>query len=273
MHPETASYIGLFITLVAVGGVGGLLSGMLGVGGGIIFVPALYFALLAFAPTAEHVMRVAIGTSLALVLVTGASSAFWHHRKGSVDFSIIKSWALPVVLGVIAGTFFATYVHGNFLKQFFAVAMLLNSVYMALSHEPAEGLPAHRTPVWGQRLVAAMIGFVAAMLGIGGAILNIPFMTYIGTPMRKAVGTGGALAVIISLPGMFGYIFTGLQNVHELPPYCIGYINWLALVAILPVSMILSPVGVHISHKLPKNLLRRIFAAVLVIVSIRMFMT
>ena len=271
MSPEIISHASLVLTLLIVGGVGGLLSGMLGVGGGIIFVPALYFTLVSFAPQAGHIMRVAIGTSTALILATGASSAFWHHRKGSVDFAILRSWGPAVVGGVAVGTYFASTVNGHFLKQLFSFLMLFICVYMALSKEPHENVQTHRVSAGVQKAFAAFVGMIAALLGVGGAIMNIPFMTYIGMPMRKAVGTGGALAFIISLPAMIGYIISGLPHAHELPPYCVGYVNWLALVVILPVSMLLSPVGVHVSHKLSKNVLRRIFAVVLAVVSLRMF--
>ncbi len=266
------SHAGLILTLLVVGGVGGFLSGLLGVGGGVIFVPALYFTLVNFAPDAGHVMRVAIGTSTALILATGASSAFWHHKKGSVDFAILKSWAPAVVCGVAVGTSFASTVNGHFLKQLFSFLMLFVCVYMALSKEPHADAPAQRVSVSIQRIFAAFVGMLSSLLGVGGSILNIPFMTYMGMSMRKAVGTGGALAFVISLPAMVGYIFSGLHST-QLPPYSLGYVNWLALIVILPVSMALSPVGVHISHKLPRNTLRRIFAVVLIVVSLRMFMS
>ena len=273
MFFEITSHASLILTLLAVGGVGGLLSGMLGVGGGVIFVPALYFTLVSFVPQAGHIMRVAIGTSTALILVTGASSAFWHHRKGSVDFAILKSWMPSVICGVAVGTSFASTVNGHFLKQLFSFLMLLICVYMALSEEPRESIQKHRVSAGMQKIFAAFVGMIAALLGVGGAIMNIPFMTYIGMPMRKAVGTGGALAFIISLPAMVGYIISGLPHAQELPPYCLGYVNWLALIVILPVSMLFSPIGVHISHKLSKNVLRRIFALVLAVVSLRMFIS
>ena len=273
MAPEAVSHVGLLLSLLVVGGVGGFLSGLLGVGGGIIFVPALYFTLTSFSPDTGHAMRIAIGTSLALVLVTGASSAFWHHKKGSVDFNIIKNWTPAVVLGVAAGTFFASAIDGHILKQFFASITLLISVYMTFSKEPPVEPPVHSVSLALQRVAAAIIGMIAAILGIGGAMLNIPFMTYMGVPMRKSVGTGGALAFIISLPAMVGYIFVGLRYTSQLPPYSLGYVNLLALVAILPISMLLSPVGVHVSHNMPRNILRRIFAVVLVVVALRMFIS
>jgi uncharacterized membrane protein YfcA len=271
VYSVTLSHAGLLFCLLAVGSAGGFLSGLLGVGGGIIFVPTLYYILTFFGIEAGHAMRIAVGTSLALVLATGASSAYWHYKKGSIDFSILKSWSPAIVLGVAAGTFLAAAVNGAFLKQFFAVMTLLLSFYMFFSHELKIEPATHRLSKGIQRIGAALIGMVAALIGIGGAILSIPFMTYIGVPMRKSVGTGGALGCLIAVPAVTGYIFSGLPHAAELPSYSLGYVNLLAVAVILPVSMLLSPVGVHVSHRLPMNFLRRIFAVVLVFVSLAMF--
>lgn len=272
MPPEILSPIGLISTLLAVGAAGGFLSGLLGVGGGIIFVPALYFILVSFASADEAAIHVAIGTSAALILGTSVSSAFWHHKKGSVDFSILKRWGPTAVAGVAVGTCLASAVDGHFLKRLFASLMLLICLYMALSKEPSAGSPVRRVSTGLQRTFSAFVGVISALLGVGGATLNIPFMVYMGVSMPKAVGTGSALAIAIALPAMTGYIVSGL-HAPQLPPYSLGYVNMLALAAIMPTAMLLSPVGVHLSHKLPRNILRRIFAAVLMIVSIRMFIS
>jgi len=263
----------LVALLLLIGIGGGFLSGLLGIGGGIIFVPALYFCLTRFGVGGEYAMRMSVGTSLALVLVTAASSAFWHHKKGSIDFSIIRSWWLFIVFGVVTGTIFASSVNGHFLKQLFAVITLLIAVYMALSKEPQAEPTQHRLAKKTQRAAACLIGMVSAMIGVGGAMLSIPLMTYIGVPMRKAVGTGGALGFMISLPAMVGYVLSGLPHMRELPPFSFGYVHLLAVSVIVPVSMLLSPVGVHVSHRTPRNRLRRVFALILVVVSLRMFMT
>ncbi len=272
MQIAVTSHIDLFLVLLSVGAVGGFLSGMLGVGGGIVFVPALYFTLQSFFPGSFHVMHVAVATSLSLVMATSASSAYWQNKRGAVDFELLKTWAFPKICGVLLGTFLASYVNSGFLKDFFAVITVLIGTYIVLGKDAAEDAPPrpHRISKGMQKVLAAMIGTVASMLGIGGATLNIPLMNYIGLPIRKSVGTGGALAVIISLPGVIGYILIGLYKAPVLPPYCLGYVNWLALACILPTSMLLSPVGVHVSHKMPRKVLRGIFAAVLLAVSVRM---
>jgi uncharacterized membrane protein YfcA len=274
MFSDIVSHAGLLLSLLAIGGLGGFLSGLLGVGGGIIFVPALFFVMTAYNFGTGVAMHVAVATSLALVLVTGASSAYWHHRKGSVDITIVKTWWPAVVAGVAGGTAFASSVEGALLKQVFAGVALLIAVYMTVSKEPLEGVPVrHKVSLLAQRCGAVFIGGLSALLGVGGAILTIPFMTYIGVPIRKAVGTGGALAFIISRPGIFGYIVAGLQHPEGLPPGSLGYVNLLALAVIVPTSMLLSPVGVNASHRLSRPMLRRIFAIVLVVVSLRMFLS
>lgn len=271
MSPDTALHTNLLLSLLVIGGAGGFLSGLLGIGGGLIFVPALYFCLTTFGVAVGPAMHVAVGTSLALVLATGISSSFWHHKKGSIDAAILRGWVPFVVGGVLAGTFFASGVDGVFLKQMFAFVTLFIAAYVAFSREPEKEPAVHRVSKKIQKTVAAGIGVSAAMIGIGGAILSIPFMTYIGVPMRKAVGTGAALGSAAALPGMLGYMLSGLPHIQELPPYSLGYVNLLAAAVIIPVTMLLSPMGVHVSHTLPKILLRRIFAVVLILVSIRMF--
>lgn len=265
------SEIIIIMILTFIGVTGGFLSGLLGVGGGIVFVPALYFCLTSFAVDAEHAMRLSVGTSLALVLATGASSAFWHHKNGSIDFSIIRSWWPYIVTGVAVGTFFASSVNGHTLRNLFAVAALMISIYMAFSSEALIEPSSHKVSHKAEKGVSALIGMISALIGVGGAMLTVPFMTYIGVPMRKAIGTGAALGFVISFPAMIGYILSGLPHMKELPPYSFGYINLLAVAIIIPISLLLSPVGVHVSHSIPRNILRRIFAAVLAIVSLRMF--
>ena len=131
----SALHIEFIVLMLSIGGIGGFLSGLLGVGGGLIFVPALYSVLISFALDAAHALRMAIGTSTMLVLANTLSSTFWHHKKKAIDFSIIRNWWLSIVLGVILGTLFASSVNAIFLKKFFAAITLLMSFYIMFSHE------------------------------------------------------------------------------------------------------------------------------------------
>lgn len=259
--------------LLCIGGMGGFLSGMLGVGGGILFVPALYFSMSALGIDSQHAMHLAVGTSLAIVFATGSVSALGHHRRGAVDVALMKSWGGYIVAGVVIGSFFATAVNGEVLKRIFAGVTLVLSIYMAFGTTKRAANAKNFLTAKIQHGLCVGIGMVSSMIGVGGAILTVPMMSYIGTPMTRAMGTGAALGMLISFPGTISYMLGGLPHLSELPPYSIGYVNVLAVALIIPASMFMAPIGVKASHSLPHTMLRRVFAAVMLIVSIRMFMT
>jgi uncharacterized membrane protein YfcA len=263
----------LVLILLAIGAAGGFLSGLLGVGGGIVFVPALFFCLKAAGIGAAHLMHIAIGTSLAVIFFTGLSSAYHHFKRGSVDPEILRQWVPFIFIGVVAGSFFASSVDGRVLKEIFAVLLFLIAVYMVAAKEKPETGKKHKVPAFVLRFFCFAIGTVSSMIGVGGAILNIPMMTYIGVPMQRAAGTGAALGLAVALPGAAGYMISGWTHLPELPPLSLGYVNLVAVAAIIPASMLVAPLGVRAAHRLPKPLLRRIFAVVLTFVSLRMFMT
>ena len=271
--PATPSLPEILALLLCIGGAGGFLSGLLGVGGGILFVPALYFAMAGFGVDPKHMMHLAVGTSFAIVFATGTVSALGHHRRGSVDVALVRSWSLFIVSGVIVGSFFATAVNGDVLKRIFAGVTFVLALYMAFGPSKPG---AHEKNILTRKIqqgICVGIGMVSSMIGVGGAILTVPMMSYIGTPMTRAMGTGAALGMLISLPATISYILGGLPHMSELPPYSAGYVNLLAVALIIPASMYMAPYGVKASHTLPQAMLRRVFAAVMMIVSLRMLMT
>lgn len=263
----------LIMLLLAIGGVGGFLSGLLGVGGGVIFVPALFFALSSLGFSQEHAMHIAVGSSLAVVLATGATSSFGHYRRGGVDWPVVKAWGPPIICGVIAGACFASSVNSIVLKEIFAGMTLCIAAYMMFGDDRSEAKPLRFLTLQVQKVLCGLIGLVSAMVGIGGAILTVPMLSYVGLPMQRAVGTGATLGVVVALPGIVTYMVTGLMVQDQLPPWSIGYVNILTVAMILPTSMLVAPLGVKVSHNMPRRMLRRVFAIVLLIVSIRMFLS
>jgi len=263
----------LIMLLLAIGCVGGFLSGLLGVGGGIIFVPALFFSLTSLGFSADHAMHVAVGSSLAVVLATGSTSAFGHYRRGAVDLTIVKAWGVPMVFGVIMGAMVASSVKSVVLKEIFAGMTLCIAFYMIFARERTEAKPLRFLTMTVQKGICGLIGLVSAMVGMGGAILTVPMMNYVGLPIQRAVGTGATLGIAVALPGIVTYMVTGMLYGENLPPWSIGYVNLLTVAMILPSSMLLAPLGVKVSHNMPRRMLRRVFAIVLLIVSIRMFLS
>ncbi|MDP2148828.1 MAG: sulfite exporter TauE/SafE family protein [Parvibaculum sp.] len=263
----------LILLLLAIGCMGGFLSGLLGVGGGIIFVPALFFSLSSLGFSEEHAMHIAIGSSLAVVMATGSTSAFSHYKRGGVDIALLRAWSVPIVIGVLLGAVVASSVKSAVLKEIFAGMTLIIALYMAFSKDRTDVVPLRFLTQAVQKFLAAVIGLVSAMLGVGGAILTVPLMSYIGLPMPRAVGTGAALGVAVAVPGVLSYMVTGFLSGEPLPPWSIGYVNLLTVAMIIPSSMLLAPLGVKVSHNMPRAMLRRVFAAVLMIVSVRMFLS
>lgn len=265
--------IELSLMLLAVGAAGGFLSGLLGVGGGVLFVPALFFTFTSLGLDQTYAMHVAVGTSLCIVFATGSTAAIAHYRRGAVDMARVRFWGPFIAAGVVSGALFAGLVEGEILKKIFAVITFVIAIYMSIGRDKAaEETPRH-IPLEIQKGVCAAIGVIASMVGIGGAIMTIPMMSYIGMNMQRAIGTASALGILISLPGALGYMLTGLFHLDALPPWSLGYVSVPALLTIIPTSILMAPIGVSASHSLPKILLRRIFAVMLVIVSLRMFMS
>lgn len=273
MSADPLLLVKMVALLLSIGAVGGFLAGLLGVGGGIIFTPALAFCLTAMGVGEHHVMQVAVGSSLAIISVTGVMSVFSHWRRGGVDTQSLRLWAPALVTGVAIGGVFAGIAPGHFLRAIFASVTIILSLYMFLTPKPKNPDACLVVPVKIQRLVMLVTGAIAAMIGVGGAVMTVPFMLLMGFPMPRASGTGSATGLIIAVPAAATYIATGLFHPEGLPPYSLGYVNLLAVGLIIPTSLLMAPFGVQASYAMSRDVLRRVFAVVILIVSLRMFMT
>ena len=257
--------------LIAAGAIGGVVSGLLGVGGGIITVPVLFelFGLLGVDPAVR--MHLAVGTSLATIIPTSITSARAHAKRGAVDPGLLRTLGPPLFLGVVLGTIIAGPVKGTVLTAVFAVAALTVSLYMALRRDTwllGEALP--KGP--GLWTLGGGIGTVSVLMGIGGGTLGVPAMTLFNVPMHRAVGTAAALGLVVSVPGAIGFLIGGWAD-PGLPPFSLGYINLLACGLLLPTMLLTVPLGARIAHSISQRALRRAFAAFLLIVSARMFVS
>lgn len=244
----------LLAILVATGALGGIISGLLGVGGGIVIVPVLFMVFL-FLDIDESVrMHVAVGTSLATIIFTGFISTRSHWRRGSVDVELLKSWGPWIAFGVVAGTVIGGNVSGTVLTLVFAVIAALVAINMAF--KPADTIkprPMPKTPL--KQVLATIIGLISVMMGIGGGTLSVPILSFFTYPIRLAVGTAAAIGLIIAFPGSIGYALFGL-GAEGLPPFSLGYVNLAGLIAIIPSSMLTAPLGVKLAHAIPQLALR-----------------
>lgn len=260
----------LFIAAMAFAGlVGGFVAGLLGVGGGIIIVPILYFVLDGMGVDDDIRMKIAVATSLTTIVFTSLSSARSHYRRDAVDFALLKSWGIPIFVGVVAGTIVGGNVNGLVLTMVFAVVALLvaaNMVLRANSVALSDGFPNGIVKV----ICGYCVGMISAMMGIGGGTLSVPILTAFGFDIRRAVGTASAIGFIIAIPGTIGYAIAG-WNDPDLPAGSLGYVNLLALVALAPLTMLVAPVGARVAHKIERKTLGYVFAVFLAVTSLRMF--
>lgn len=271
LHVDLDQALTLVAILAATGAIAGVVSGLLGVGGGIVIVPVLFLVFIGLDIEESVRMHVAVGTSLATIIFTGFISARAHWQRGSVDTALLKSWGPAVAFGVIAGTILGGNVAGEVLTLVFAAVAALVAVNMAL--KPAEGARKRQMPGTPLKEILGMvIGLFSVMMGIGGGTLTVPTLSFFRYSIRLAVGTASAIGLIIAIPGTLGYAYFGWGE-PDLPPLSLGYVNLAGLLAIVPLSMLTAPLGARIAHSIPPTVLRYCFAGFLTVTSARMIMS
>ena len=257
-----------YILILVLTGIGvGFTTGLLGEGGGFILVPILFILLESIGVESTLAIRMAFGTSLAVILPTALSSAYGHQRRQNVIFKAVLFLGVSGFLGGLIGGYIATHLPVDILKTIFAVVLLLVALRMLLFKEPTEDTTrVDNIPLfilWG--LIA---GIMSGLVGIGGAVILIPVMVLtMGFSMKEAGGTSSAVIVLTSMGGIISYILNGLHT-PGLPPYSLGYINLLQLVILVIFSIPLAQIGAWASHKFPEKLLRYIFIIILIFVSL-----
>jgi uncharacterized membrane protein YfcA len=257
-----------FLALVATGVFAGILAGMLGVGGGIVIVPVLFFLFQSFGVSPESAMLIATATSLATIVPTSISSIRSHHKKGNVDFNLLKQWAAFILLGVLFGSWLVTRVEGSMLTLLFGVIAVLSALNM-LFRTGKSALYQKLPGKTGQTVMGASIGFFSSMVGIGGGTISVPLLTLYNYPAHKAIGTAAAIGLIISLPGALTMLILG-STPTDAPAGTFGLVNVFSFACIVPLTVLFAPVGASLAAKLDAVKLKKIFAFVLLFTGLRM---
>ena len=256
------------LALVATGVFAGILAGLLGVGGGIVIVPVLFFLFQGFGVSPESAMLVATATSLATIVPTSISSIRSHNKKGNVDFDLLKRWAVFILVGVLVGSWLVTRVDGTWLTLLFGVIATLSALNM-LFRTGKSALFRELPGTAGQTVMGVSIGFFSAMVGIGGGTLSVPLLTLYNYPAHKAVGTAAAVGLMISLPGALTMLVLG-STPSDAPVGTFGLVNLIGFICIVPLTVLFAPVGASIASRLDAGKLKKIFAVVLLITGLRM---
>lgn len=263
----------LVVALGAAGALTGLLAGVFGVGGGAVVVPVLYELFRFLSVPEEARMPLAVGTSLAVIIPTSIRSFRAHRAHGKVDDSVLKRWAVPVVLGVIAGSAIARYAPASLFKLVFVVVAGVSAIRLLFGRDNwkvADDLPKN----WLTEAYGGLIGVLSALMGIGGGQLSNLFMTFHGRPIHQAIATSSGLGVLISIPGALGYIYAGWPRAAELPnvaalqlPLALGYVSLVGFALVVPMSIWTAPIGARLAHGLSKRRLEIAFGSFLLFVS------
>lgn len=258
----------ILIYAPVLGVLAGVLSGLLGIGGGIVIVPALIYLLPILAPVTEsNVAIVAIATSLFTIIVTTFSSAKSHYNKGNLDIP----FTLPIILAVAVTAFVAPYVAtwlgSDSLKALFAVLMMLLAINMMYSRNT---LPEQEVKASKGKLAfgGVLTGFLAAIAGLGGGAILVPYLSFIKVNIRKAIAAAAASGMVVAIFGSIGYMINGWQFTKD--PDFIGFVHWPTAIVIMIFSFLSAPYGVKLGQKLNQKQLKKVFAVFMILVAIEM---
>ncbi|MDT0582294.1 sulfite exporter TauE/SafE family protein [Brumicola blandensis] len=262
----------LFVaTLLLAGAIAGITSGLFGNGGGFVVVPVLLAVFPLFSESSVDIMRVAVGTSLASIVISSARSVQAHKRKGAVDFDVLKAWTGWLIVGVIFGLVIASSTTSEVLVFVFASGVLLYSIYFLFPHMFVFRSASLSMPTGFMRAgLVTFLGGFSALLGIGGGTITVMTMTICGRQVHQSIATAAGVGFIIGLPGALGFLFMG-QGSENLPYGTLGYVNIPALISISLASIVTAPLGAQLAHSLNEFHLKRLFGLYLVVVALSMF--
>jgi uncharacterized protein len=259
--------MGWWPAYLAIGAAVGFFAGLLGVGGGMVMVPAMVLVFTAQALAAEHIMHLALGTSLATIMFTSLSSVRAHHVRGAVDWRVARAMAPGMVAGSFAAALAAGFIPTRPLAMLFTALVFYMATQLFFDLRPAQtrALPG-RAGIFG---AGALIGGVSSLVAAGGAFLSIPFLAWCNVPLRRAIGTAAANGFPIAVAGTAGYVIQGLRA-NQLPPASLGYVYLPAFALVVATSMLAAPLGARLAHRLPVKRLRILFALMLYALALRM---
>lgn len=255
--------------LVFAGAAAGFAGGLFGIGGGFVVVPALMFLLPVLGVMPEQTAHVAVGTSLASIIFTSIRSTSSHAKRGSVDFSLLKGWAIWVVLGTAVGTVLADRVSGAHLAVIFGSGVLAFAVYFLLPARQGQPLFAALPSGLPRAGIASALGAFSTLLGIGGGTLTTLTMTVCGTPIHRAIGTAAGMGAVIAIPATIGFVVIGLGESGR-GWGSLGFINLPTAAVLIATSVLFAPLGVAAAHMLSPAILRRVFGLYLTFIGLLM---
>jgi len=257
----------IILSCVVIGIFVGFLSGLLGIGGGLIIVPLLIYLLPLLNIPIDLVVPMALGTSLCSIVITSSTASLFHFKNSNIPIKLTKKFVVPIALGALGGALIADLLSVSILKSIFSIAVSSLALYMFCSVRITKTYPLpHDVFLF---IIAYACGVIASLMGISGAVILIPILSLFSIPLRHAIGLATICGTLVATFGTMGYIISGF-NVTNLPEWSVGYVYLPALISIVTTSVIFAPIGVRYASKLPVKTLRKCFAFFLLIVAIKM---
>jgi uncharacterized membrane protein YfcA len=260
----------IIILYLAVGALTGILSGLLGVGGGVVIVPAFVWIFHLIGLPFELIMHFAIAGSLAVMSVTSMMSCYAHYRRGNVQQNLVKKLLPGMVIGVLLGSSLAAIARTSLLELLFGVLLVFIALHLFFGREKtlAEGESEH-FPGWvGLFLIMFLIGLCSGLLGVGGGVLIIPVLTAFGVNMHKAAATSSSLIIPVALLGALNFLIVGLHD-HVAVVHATGYLYWPAIIFTMIGGIIFAPIGTALGARFKSIALRRIYAVLLFMIGLQ----
>jgi len=254
----------LIMSVTAV--VAGFFAGFFGIGGGIITVPCLFYIFGAVGIDKSFIMHLAVGTSFAIIVPTAIMSVFTHYKHQAVDFSVVKTYGIFVVIGVIIGSFFAASMHTKSLVLFFSIVMYLLALNLIFLKDKTK--IKLKFTLLQRTFFGFIVGFVSSLMGIGGAIMNVPILKFVGYTINKAIGSAASIGFLISVFGCLGFLVSGILIKTDIP-LSFGFINIPAFLIFIPITIVMAKVGASTVHKMNRKIIAKLFGFFLIIIASR----
>ena len=242
----------------------GFFAGLFGIGGGLISVPFLYYLFNSFGMDPNYVMHLAVGTSFSIIIPTSIVSVMTHHKFKAVDFDIVKSYGLFVVIGVIFGTIFAASIKTKPLVLFFSVVVFILAFYLLYLKEKETNIKL-TIKLSSKIFFGFLAGFISAPMGIGGAVMNVPILKFFGYTINNAIGSAAAIGFLIALFGAGGFLISG-SYLDVNMPLSIGFLNIPAFLIFIPITTFMARIGARTVHKIDKQRISKYFGFFLIVI-------
>ncbi len=259
-------YLAMGALLLVIGAIAGVLAGLLGVGGGIVLVPAFFYAFQVLGYESPQLMQLCLGTSLATIIVTSVRSVMSHNKKGAVDWDILRGWAIGIAFGAVIGVSVVASLRSGALQAIFGVLAMIVALYMTFGRSTwrlGEEMPTG--PL--RAILSPILGFLSVLMGIGGGSFGVPTMSLFGVPIHRAVATAAGFGCLIAVPSVVGFL---LVEVALAPPLTIGSVNLVAFGLVIAMTLITTPYGAALAHKTDAQRLKKVFGVFLFLVAANM---